>query len=659
MPPQSLGPLMVAIAVWVWSPSVHPPAQDGAGEACTISASPEPELTVAEILELRDEPFAKEVGRLSWQDELPSLTELLPVFERCGAATDRDDFDFRYSCGRLVEHTIQQAAIEDEAWFWRLHDELAPASSLRSDIVEALLDRHLRRAVDGLPSAAVPAALSLPVDVPKRLAQAPPEIIEAWRLCAAVSRVYDGRPSSRRGPTRDADGIAFQSHMPEFYDTVAAYLRGRATADATIAAIDRFVWAGSCGTGAEALAGPRNKVLLAAYVDEGRYDLAAGAALALDDPPLVFEGGPDNVGPVLRAAGLDAETIAVGEVLGGRWAAAGRLVRHGSERVARLLLAARSLPGPHGGQSIGENDRYLSTLAAIVEPGTAPCSGQGTVVFMGPKRQVDGPVSPALEDDILALLAERVTRAASLDEARGASNILVHLCRPESLPAFRAMTASRYASIRKDGVRALEALGEDAPELPTALPVVFRVFVNGQLLKATDVDWAVHMEDGRGMSTGAKIDRDGVLKLDRDWFLDPKHRVTEVRVSSGWMESPSELWFSSTRPVPRDLDEPTTISVRTQSLTLALAAGSLGPRGAEIELEVDDGDATAVIPYRQIFETKAASETDSLSFDRLQIGTYRVTVTLPDSVWQAEAIELGDDPAVVTFPVDFRLWYRR
>ncbi len=75
-----------------------------------------------------------------------------------------------------------------------------------------------------------------------------------------------------------------QSRFPEFRRAIADYLRGRLSASQALAAVGPLVWGGWCGTGADSLYTPKDKILLLALLELGRYDLAAGVALSLAPP---------------------------------------------------------------------------------------------------------------------------------------------------------------------------------------------------------------------------------------------------------------------------------------------------------------------------------------------------------------------------------------
>jgi hypothetical protein len=229
-------------------------------EGCdTGVAVEEPMLTPAEIAALEGKAFSDALQRLAWRDELPPNADLYPLLERCGARGSTS-FDYSFACSSLVKRVVQSASASDEEWLWRLYDGLDADSEMRRSLVRAFLDRHLHRVSATLPKAPQPVRFEFQGEVPERLATAPTELVEAWKLYEAARLAFEQRPGSRTARGEREDDIPVQSHFPEFYGTIADYLRGRATADATVASLDRFVWGGWCGTGSSSLSDRKSVV---------------------------------------------------------------------------------------------------------------------------------------------------------------------------------------------------------------------------------------------------------------------------------------------------------------------------------------------------------------------------------------------------------------
>ncbi len=650
--------LMVAPAAWCEGPETE--VAPGEDQSCEVGEDVTPEPSPAEIVALEDDAaFFKAIAGLSWRDPRPTNEELRPILERCGRRAG-EDFDRLFPCGSLLRAVVKEASPADEEWLWQWHDGLSSAPMLRENLIEAFLERRLKQLANDLKPAEPPLRLPAaddPAETPERLAQASPELLEAWRQYGAALRAFPGhRPADA---TRDErpDDVAIQSHRPALWSSIAEYLRGRTTATEARTSLTRFVWTGMCGTGSESDTRARSKALLAAALEERQYDLAVGEALRLQRSRDADENR-EPLRAVIVAGGLDPGIFALGAFVGGDASGLRDLARHGSSHVALPLLAARDLPQPSGARRWREDDAYLSALAAFVTP-TERCEDYRVLSSVDVEREAKETVPEGVQHSILDVLARGVAPGAGLNEAETAAHLLARLCRDESRPAFRLMAESAYSRVRETGVIALRSLGE---ELPTsgrrAGPVPLRITVDGRALTGGTARFWLEAGKGSGRfgrSNEVEMGASGVVELERDFFVDPRAPIQRVALSATDVEKPGDLWFSVSAPPPSDLDAGLSFAVTTQSLTIALGETAALPPGTILMLEGPnrtlpwEGDA----PLTRIFE-KPLAGAGPVVFARLQRGAYRVTLRAPGHVWRSREFELGDAPVTLTFPGDFQ-----
>jgi len=417
-------------------------------------------MPAADIAERPSKAFFEAVLELRWNGDASRAPEdLWPVVTRCQkelaglAASDPDAFEKAYACGEVGQRLARSGDSDDRSRLWDVYDALPDDIVLKQSLLNGFLAARLAEAVEELEAGRNETADLADVEA-------------AGRLYGSVEREY-----AEAYEALQADGaVEVQNHWPDFHAAVADFLRGRSSAGQTLPRVGRFGWGGMCGHGADLLYDPQHATLLLAYLAEGRTDLAAGALLRIGDRDAWSEAAPGWETRILEAAGLDWETLYVGALLDGR-AAAEALGRRGSERAARLLLAAGDRPrSPFDDTPLGDDEGFLSALAAFVRPGKG-CTAYGTSSSLDVTRELPVRIAPELELQILEALAEKVRPDQGEGPAGAASHSLVRLCRPESRGAFRVMTASPFSEVRRRGVIGLESLGEQAPRVAEPRPV--------------------------------------------------------------------------------------------------------------------------------------------------------------------------------------------
>jgi hypothetical protein len=108
-------------------------------------------------------------------------------------------------------------------------------------------------------------------------------------------------------------------------------------------------------------------------------------------------------------------------------------------------------------------------------------------------------------------------------------------------------------------VRALKALGETVEVAPPSGPVRFRLLDHGAPLAGMDTGIELCYEgSGSHLSTSRTSDNDGVVSLDRDFFVDPQNPISAVvfrtrgRLWDGRVH-PEDPVLALWQPTPNDL----------------------------------------------------------------------------------------------------------
>lgn len=619
----------------LWSPAAEPEDDEGSVYA------------QVQALSRRGAPFE-------------SFARLLP---RCAADADADadagatgggaepaGQDRAIDCSRLFAALGERADTAGQNQLWRFYDHLPPGDDLRAKLVEALLEARFRRTLRELEPA--PASLR---------EGAGPEDERG-----ALERGREQHASLEQGyrelfqEAQRLETVEVQSHWGEFYASLADFLRERSTAAQAISRLARFQWGGFCGTGAHRLSQPQDRALLLALVAEGRQQLAAGAALAIftrfgglgafggrsfGEPPPRWTGA-------LRAAGVDDEAVLAAAAAAGSEQAADLLASQGSTRAARLLLTAVEETPARRPLNEWERTRSLPDVAALVAPGRScgAAPDRGELLESIPTR-AGRPLPAAVQQRALDLLARSVGPEAGLAEASQAAHLLLQLCRRESLPTYRGMLSSPFGRVRERAAQALRAWKQRDVEFRPNPPVVVRVVVDGRPWTRQPVAWSARLRHGEGdehlvsvTSRATRTDAQGLLRLDRDEFADPRWPAARVELRST-EEAQDGPRFLADGALPADPDEPVVVEIRTQSLQadLPLAVGRL--RVSLQPVPDVDGDAAPGVPGS--FEAEGGQR---LVIPRLQRGRYTLAASsseTPPRMWLAGPIELGEEPQVV------------
>jgi hypothetical protein len=588
--------------------------------------------------------------------EVESTDELWSLVGQCQEelkARTTEEYDERVAALSVRCEAYAQAVAEraDGSARDRVFDRL---ESLEGDdrlgpaLLAGLLAGRIAEAVRELPPATAPPPLPLPLtDVPATLAAASPELQRAWQTHEALVRAYRDLQEHLRG--NGEDGISFHEARGEFQASIVDFLRGRLPAEEALRKITRFEWGGMCGMGSEVLHVPQTRTMLLALLAMGDRSAAAGALATVGrmrEPNSALGEGWDR--DLLTRLGFDWEQVYLGRVLDGWTHEAAPLARHGSASSARLLFDAHALRPNEDGEPLEDDETYLHALAALVTP-TDYCSSYSTGSSLDVRRESEGPVGTDVEEGVLRLLAQKVGRGAGLGEAETAGHLLVRACRTENLPAFRQMARSPYAKVRDAGALALRSLGERPPPSRSNPPVSVRVSVAGAALEGSTLTWSLSRsrddEYSSRQSSSAVVEA-GLLRIERDPFLDPKEQVDTVSVATTDMKDPADLWFSVSTPRPRRLDQILDLQVETQALTLICPQVEGSP--ARITLLGNQAMWGSDMMLPILSEVPIAPGQDRVTFPRLQRGRYQVMVVAKDGFWQSEELTLARRPRTMT-----------
>jgi hypothetical protein len=175
--------------------------------------------------------------------------------------------------------------------------------------------------------------------------------------------------------------------------------------------------------------------------------------------------------------------------------------------------------------------------------------------------------------------------------------------------------------------------------------VTFQVLVNGQPLVNTTLQYELQRTNG-SVSSSARTDLNGFIRVEHDYFVDPAHPITNVSLSTMKMKKPGDVWVSTKSPPPQDLNSPIIIQAKTQRLTVYIQPppGVGAPALMTIVLKSSVERSYGTV-FENISESISMPLTSPLDFPALQPGRYRLQVQVPGAVrWISEDIEIDAKP---------------
>jgi hypothetical protein len=184
--------------------------------------------------------------------------------------------------------------------------------------------------------------------------------------------------------------------------------------------------------------------------------------------------------------------------------------------------------------------------------------------------------------------------------------------------------------------------------------VSFRLIVNGKPAANRALVWTLETADGGGETSSVHTDSNGVLSLERDGFVDPRHRASSLRLQSPELESAADEWLDVTVEPPADLDALTTVSIRTGALTVIIPPALLDARESEppkfTVYARGDGDASDMDTAQVSGDMPVVS--GRIEFPHLQHGRYEVWLQNGSIRYRSPEVEVGMEAATVTIPLD-------
>ncbi len=438
----------------------------------------------------------------------------------------------------------------------------------------------------------------------------------------------EGRPSS--ATSTNPVSIARQSdlRMPAPVDRSRARLRLRSTALA--------------------------RALVLCSIRQGRIELALGTMLAAND---IESSWPGHATPALNwrsqlieRYGLDWEILYAGAAADGY-----------SDVYVRLLgqsgsaWAARFLAGMPRFSNDATQSEYLRAVASFITP-----SGPDSKNSAPPSsRGASDPIPAEVQRRLVRILCDEVNPAAERTRLELVSSLLAGLCLPETKETLKTLLASPFTQVQQNAATALKAMGEieELPPLPP--PVEFCLITDGKPLPQTPTNWRLDWPSERVAYRGALrplsptsitgTDREGCMKLHRDYFVDTKHPVQSVLFFTPPVNSLDGLWFMASAKSPTNLAARTEVTVNTSTLTVHIAPSKPNRQPPE---------ACCIVRLRaEAFGgqwERASGDielplTNKVVFSSLQRGRYSVQLVIPGAaLWESELIELTEQPAEVT-----------
>jgi hypothetical protein len=184
--------------------------------------------------------------------------------------------------------------------------------------------------------------------------------------------------------------------------------------------------------------------------------------------------------------------------------------------------------------------------------------------------------------------------------------------------------------------------------------VSFRFLVNGKPAAKRALLWTLETADGGGETSSVDTDDTGVLSLEREGFVDPRHRASALRFQSPQLENAADEWLDVTVEPPTDLDAITTISIRTGALTVLVPPAILDATESEpptLTLYArGDGDGSDIDTYEVSGDMRVTS--NRIEFPHLQHGSYQVWLYVGAVLYSAPAVEVGAKQVTTTIGLD-------
>lgn len=456
-----------------------------------------------------------------------------------------------------------------------------------------------------------------------------------------VARDYHLRLTRHKNrPTQSDTAESDRWTYGSIYRNVLDFLQTRNAA--RLDTLARFQWDGWCGTGSEALYGPKGKVGLL-------HDLERGDLIA------ALQGSTDMEAQrrLLICRSADWELFFLGaavhrdsDIRGG---ALRIIAQHGSVAAFRRLL---QLP-PVG---YLEDGMYFPGLveawgAGLLGPGARLPLGEGR--WKRPDLLRD-PKAPALPSDLKSTILERLTALIdsmpfNLDELT-----LVRILSRAEFPR-RADYLQRLAAVpnpqsRNEAVAALRKIGVEARNLPPLEPVTFEVTSRGKPFPDGSFSLALPCPPSAAecppWGVGSSI-YGGRYALDRKSYLHARHSARSIRFFydyPGFDDFRDSRLFSLTLPLEENPGGPVRVDIPLYRREYHL----LFPPG----FEADPAKQMRVLIRPLTKDARGYARSVSLGLRRRLVlpalgeGSYTLALATPGlRTWVAESLRVGSDAA--------------
>ena len=552
-----------------------------------------------------------------------------------------------------------------------IYNNISPDSPLRTLLFDSMSAFWIQLELGKLAKEANPLLISASgaeTPLPDFLQAAPSELQEAWRTyraatakladtpwTAETSRTTSGTPD--RKSFNELLGKILQGNSNDGCETL---LRSPSSSLAEGARDGSF---GSTtalrrrvpGSGSDVRVGGDSRTVARALfmclLKQHRYDLALATMLASGDASSYPSGSErtekDWQRRYIVLCGLDWEVLYAGGAAETSLSPFLQpLARDGSARAARYVAAMAKLP------NLTDRYSYVFAVATFISP-SGISSGYNRFSSSEILRRSKEPIPDDLQFRLVQILCDEARPDAEKRTQEAVSYALVRLCRPETKDALRRLLASPYAEVQERAGCALKALGEldTLPKVPP--PVLFRVLVDSKPWAKKSVEWSLS-----GTNKMAKIssrpltDDNGYLRLNHDYFVDPKDPVASFMVSTPRLKKIEDTWFIVNTEPPLDLTQPTELRVTTSALTLHILLPQQGAAPPDIRgiLRLQAERPTLHFAFfDRISENIETTVPGNIVFRSLQIGRYVVELLVPGmSRWRSDPIVLTEKPAEVT-----------
>jgi hypothetical protein len=416
----------------------------------------------------------------------------------------------------------------------------------------------------------VPGELAKPLKFPA--VESEINIPKGFPKAAALRRYLAVREPMRRfiESHPKGEGRSVQIHEAEYWQLVESLLGSDTGPFAE--RLGQYHWGGwGCGTGSEIFMIPQATALAMAFVADGKWEEAAGAALLARG---VDVGGSERL---LRVCVGDSQAV----VLGGL----ARLdLDPESYFFAQTPLLAMVLDMPGNSRARGLMDlavrapgdnqaNYFRALAMLARDDAGDEYARiAYSIFSGEDLSAAKvqPVDKETQAKVKAFLCTQDVSHLSIAAAEELVRILADSEWPEAIPALRSLLEHPSLTVAESAAKRLKEAGETVQIPPKLGPVRYRLLVDGKPYASKRVAWYINWAAlGRGEEVMS--DADGVVEVPRDHFIDnAAGQIRGFGLHSQDLEDVSSPWFGVRLPLPPANDDIIPVEVKTTPVRIRL-----------------------------------------------------------------------------------------